>query len=240
MTETVKSPPHPAETAGQTGPAGTTPRRDGHWRREGPAKRDCVIAAARDVFLETGYGAASMDAVAARANVSKATIYAHFDGKRALFEQVIRDRCQRIFGDDMFPPGLDGAKDAATVLKALACAILDIIMAPEAIAIHRVVIAEAARLPEVGESFHAAGPGPALVRTTAILRELTRRGLLRVPDDKAPVVAELFLSMLKGHAHLRAVLGLSPEGAGRNDLVGVAIDLILSRFGPAPGDPGGH
>ena len=58
-----------------------------------------------------------MDTVAARASVSKATIYAHFDNKRALFEQVIEGRCQRIFGTFDIPEHIS---DARVALRQLA------------------------------------------------------------------------------------------------------------------------
>src|ERR1700678_3279294 len=56
-------------------------------------KRRQVIDAATELFLAKGYGAVSMDAVARAADVSKATLYAHFASKDALFATIIRDAC---------------------------------------------------------------------------------------------------------------------------------------------------
>lgn len=193
-----------------------------------PSKRDCVLAAAQQIFLEMGYAAASMDAVAARANVSKATIYAYFDNKRALFEHVIQGRCQRVFSVADLPQHYS---DARATLRQLAITLQDVILSPEAVAINRVVIAEAPRLPEVGEAFYAAGPVPGLAKVTDIFTDLTRLGLLSVPDDEAPLVAELFLNMLKGDAHTRVMLGLPPSRADHARLVDVVIDLIMARYG---------
>ncbi len=200
---------------------------------ETPSKHDCILTAAQEIFLETGYGAASMDAVAARANVSKATIYAHFDNKRALFEQVIQGRCRRVFGNRDIPSYIGDAQDVRSALCRLANDMMRIILSPEALAINRAVLAEAPRLPEVGETFYAAGPVPALARLTRMLNDLTRRGLLAVPEKEAPLVAELFLNMLKGDAHLRALLGVAPRRDDHRPLLAVAVDLVLARYAPA-------
>src|SRR5690625_5539928 len=58
-------------------------------------KADQVLDAARRLFLERGFDATSMDDVAEMAGVSKATVYAHYNCKTALFAEVIHHECQR-------------------------------------------------------------------------------------------------------------------------------------------------
>ncbi|WP_373352952.1 TetR/AcrR family transcriptional regulator [Pseudoroseicyclus sp. CXY001] len=53
------------------------------------AKRTDILDAAEALFVAYGYERPSVDAIAARANVSKRTIYNQFDGKQALFEKVL-------------------------------------------------------------------------------------------------------------------------------------------------------
>src|SRR5512138_448849 len=48
-------------------------------------KRRQILAGAREVFREAGFERASVDVIAARAGVSKATVYNHFADKKALF-----------------------------------------------------------------------------------------------------------------------------------------------------------
>ena len=48
-------------------------------------KRGAIVAAARQTFLENGYGQASMDRIAESAPVSVKTIYRHFKNKDELF-----------------------------------------------------------------------------------------------------------------------------------------------------------
>src|SRR5688572_18076769 len=52
-------------------------------------KRRAILEAAAELFLQDGYSGTSMDEVAARASVSKQTVYAQFGGKEALFVTVV-------------------------------------------------------------------------------------------------------------------------------------------------------
>jgi len=51
-------------------------------------KRAAIVEAAIDEFLEKGFRTASMDAIAKRAEVSKRTVYNHFESKEALFQAI--------------------------------------------------------------------------------------------------------------------------------------------------------
>jgi AcrR family transcriptional regulator len=58
----------------------------------GPARESAICAAALELLAEVGYDQMSMDAVAARARASKATIYRRWPGKRELVVHAIRCR----------------------------------------------------------------------------------------------------------------------------------------------------
>ncbi|MHC8420681.1 TetR/AcrR family transcriptional regulator [Streptomyces sp. NB004] len=58
--------------------------------REGSTpKRAAILAAARELFLANGFDRSSVDAVAARAEVSKRTVYDYFGDKRTLLQAVV-------------------------------------------------------------------------------------------------------------------------------------------------------
>lgn len=192
-------------------------------------KQEAILAAAQQIFLESGYAAASMDAVAARANVSKATIYAHFANKRALFEAMIGGRCTVAFSSLRVPESYD---DASHALYELAVHFMGLILAPEAVSLHRVILGESPRLPEVGEAFYSVGPTLGRKRFDGLFQDLSRRGLLVMTDDEIPLATDLFLGMLKGDMHLRAVLGLPPrEGTSIEKIAKAAVELIMARYG---------
>jgi TetR/AcrR family transcriptional repressor of mexJK operon len=68
-----------------------------HLLSEGSAaKRRAVIEAARDLFVSQGVDRVSMDAVAAKAQVSKATVYSYFGDKQRLFRAILADATESL------------------------------------------------------------------------------------------------------------------------------------------------
>jgi AcrR family transcriptional regulator len=60
------------------------------------ATTTALISAARELFAEDGYAATSLDAVVAKAGVTKGALYHHFAGKRELFAAVFAAEQERI------------------------------------------------------------------------------------------------------------------------------------------------
>ena len=52
-------------------------------------RREAILVAAKQVFLEMGFDRASMDEIAARFGGSKATVYRYFGSKETLFKELI-------------------------------------------------------------------------------------------------------------------------------------------------------
>ncbi|GLQ90761.1 TetR/AcrR family transcriptional regulator [Dyella flagellata] len=75
-------------------PSSTTPRLTDR-------KRGAIIEAAIDEFRAAGYETTSMDRIAARAGVSKRTVYNHFPSKEALFAQILHHLWDAIAGNDV-------------------------------------------------------------------------------------------------------------------------------------------
>ncbi|MBI4989414.1 MAG: TetR/AcrR family transcriptional regulator [Rhodocyclales bacterium] len=67
------------------------PIKELRWRRRKEARPSELTAAALDLFVEKGFAATRLDEVAARAGVSKGTLYLYFDSKEELFKAVIRE-----------------------------------------------------------------------------------------------------------------------------------------------------
>lgn len=119
-------------------------------------KQRAIIEAATRSFLASGYRAASMDAIAREAGVSKQTIYNYYGNKEALFSDVITQHCQ-----DVLLSRLEAEKarhDVEGTLRGFARTLLDIVLQPSVLALHRLIIAESARFPEVGEIYYRVGP----------------------------------------------------------------------------------
>lgn len=60
-------------------------------KRRKEARPSELTAAALELFVEKGFAATRLDDVAARAGVSKGTLYLYFDSKEALFKAVIKE-----------------------------------------------------------------------------------------------------------------------------------------------------
>lgn len=67
------------------------PIKELRWRRRKEARPSELTAAALELFVEKGYAATRLDEIAARAGVSKGTLYLYFESKEELFEAVIRE-----------------------------------------------------------------------------------------------------------------------------------------------------
>lgn len=65
-------------------------------RQSSVAKRRAILAAARDLFTREGVDRVSMDAVAAQAKVSKATVYDYFGDKQRLFLAILADASESL------------------------------------------------------------------------------------------------------------------------------------------------
>jgi TetR/AcrR family transcriptional repressor of mexJK operon len=119
------------------------------------ARNQNLIATAGDLFLEFGYSKVSLELIAREAHVAVRTIYVKFGGKAGLFQAVLianRDRFiapQKMESDE---------RPFKQIVADFSEHFLDMITAPEALAVQRMVIAEAKTNPELAQSFYAAGP----------------------------------------------------------------------------------
>lgn len=191
-----------------------------------------IMGAATRLFLEHGYGATSMDGIARAATVSKATLYSHFDSKAELFAAMVGTECARAV-PALAAPDLD-AVPVAEALFRMGCDFLDLVVSPKALAVFRVVVAEAPRFPELGQAFYRSGPQRTLALLSEYLERAHDRGLLSVPEPYA--AAEFLWAMIRSHFHLRILLGVdtaapSPEESRRH--VRRAVDLFVRAYAPA-------
>jgi TetR/AcrR family transcriptional repressor of mexJK operon len=143
-------------------------------------KRQLVLDAAADLFMAQGYGAVSMDAIARAAGVSKATLYAYFSSKDQLFATIIGEACRQNIAVATYLPASE--TDVRVALTSLASHTLRFLLQERALAIHRVVISESVRFPELGRAFYDNGPGVFRRVVGDWLAEQTAAGRLAVAD----------------------------------------------------------
>ncbi len=197
-------------------------------------KRRAILDAATELFAARGYGAVSMEAIAREADVSKATLYAHFDSKDSLFAMIVGVACQEHIdpGDDLGDPGTpDGESDLEAALRAIGSRILRFFLRDRSLAIQRLVIAESIRFPELGRAFYENGPEAGRRMLAAWM---ARRPGLHVPEPE--IAAEQFLGLVRTGLYLRATLGLAPapSEAEIDSVVTAAVGTFLRAYGVPP------
>jgi AcrR family transcriptional regulator len=193
--------------------------------KEVPAgKAQTILSAAKRAFLAGGFGAVSMDAIAREAGVSKATVYAHFNSKEELFGAVIARECEQRFA------GLSAGEldpgDVHASLTELGRRFLHLLLSPDALALHRIILGEVIRFPVLGEVFWRAGPERNLQQIQAFLEDAAAVGALRLPQPR--LAAEQFVGLVRGEIQLRQLLRLEPE-AGRQE-VHAAVEAAVETF----------
>src|SRR5918993_1503260 len=68
----------------------------GYRERKREIRREAILEAARDLFLEKGYEATTLNDIVGRSGGSLATLYEMFEGKPGLLRALVGDRCAQI------------------------------------------------------------------------------------------------------------------------------------------------
>jgi TetR/AcrR family transcriptional repressor of mexJK operon len=193
------------------------------------SKHDDILHAATETFLEAGYERASMDEIAAKAGVSKATVYSHFRSKEALFEAIIRELCQRLVTPLRVADA--GRVSPKETLTEFARSYIELLLDPSSLALHRLLVAEATRDPELAGASYRAGGAQALRGLADYLAQETARGTLSIEDPT--FAAEQLFGMLNGHLQVRALLHVEakPPRKTLDRFIQTAIAAFLRAHG---------
>jgi TetR/AcrR family transcriptional repressor of mexJK operon len=171
------------------------------------AKEAAIIEAARKTFLARGFDAASMDAIALEAGVSKRTVYNRFRSKEDLFAAAIDETCRRILPVDIST--IESNQSPEDYMREMATRFVRGILEPEALALRRIAAFEAARTPALGETYLEHGPRFLVKAVRPILNRLVERGILKI-DDYERAIWQLG-ALLMEPLHTEALLGEIPQ-----------------------------
>lgn len=189
--------------------------------------REHLLCAALGLFLRLGYRA-SVDAIAAEAGVSKQTLYNHFGSKEALFSAVVSEALRPVTVSLA-----DASEDLREGLIRFAQAFRRTVLAPEAIALHRMLVAESPRFPEAAREVFLAGGGSMQRQLAATFDRAMRSGRLR--RDDPDFAADMLISMLAGHDHIKLLFGIELEQEDPADRAQQIVDMFLHAFAPECG-----
>ncbi|MBL8643038.1 MAG: TetR/AcrR family transcriptional regulator [Rhodospirillaceae bacterium] len=204
-------------------------------RRREPRIR-AIVDAAEQVFLEQGYEAGSLDEIAARANASKATIYAHFGNKVGLFKVIVGEKLAQ--AAEPLRKADEAHASVPAALTAFGHSFLSLLLSPGPLKIYRLMVAQGEQFPELAQMWFENGPKVAIATLASFLRAHADAGDLELDDPEQ--AAEFFLMMMRGRLHICAVSGLSkpPYDKDIKRCVAAAVDMFMRAYGPPAFKPG--
>jgi len=193
-------------------------------------RRQAILDVAKELFQAQGYAATSMSEIAARLGGSKGTLYNYFRSKEELFAAFMIDTCQ-IASNAVFEPLGQPGPDLRETLIELGVNFLTFLFMPDTVAVHRLVVAECGRFPELGRIFYETGPKKGQENLAAFFAPLISEGRLK-PGD-AMEVGHWYKDILLGDVYSRTLWGvlgpLTPEQLRAH--VSRAVDVFLTAFG---------
>lgn len=190
-------------------------------------KRDAILSAAAELFLESGFPQANMQDVANRAGVSKLTLYNHFGDKAALLTAAVRRYYDTHLPESIFTEWRhEFLRDD---LHQFARTYLAYLLMPASIAARRLL-----RSPEMPPIIAAEvwNIGPKRIEgfVAANLIRFSETGLLRVGD--ASLAAIHLLTLIRGDLFAQLGYGVErhPPGEETEAYLASAIDLFLRGY----------
>jgi len=197
------------------------------------AKRGQILAGARRVFLRDGFAAASTDAIAAEAKVSKRTLYVYYPSKEELFAGVMRDltienpQTRALESIEEMSPGSED--ELRRDLLELARKIVATMMQPDYLALLRTTIADTHRFPQLGGLFRATVPERAMRSFAVFIEKGRERGVVG-PDVHGDTAARMFVGPLLTYAVLNGLFAEGPPRPPAQEKIEEIVELYMKAI----------
>ena len=176
---------------------------------------EAILEAAVDLFAEGGYDGLTVEGVAARANVGKATIYRRYPCKVDLV--IAASRCFALDDDDLAPD----SGDTRTDLRALVDSLIEMVTTTPIGRALPMMVADRARIPELAEAHRAL-----VAEKRARHRIVLQRGIDR-GDLRADVDLEVVIDSYVGPIFYRFLISDAPLDAAFADTL---VDSVLRAY----------
>lgn len=198
-------------------------------------RRARLVEAAEAIFLERGYAEATMDDVAQQAGMSKKTLYQLFDGKSDLFRALLRTQMGPTFS--ALPDATD-RREMGEILVTHLTRFTELVVSPRQVAMMRLVVSEAHRVPELAEAFRREAFETCPEEFVRWLSRMKEKGLVFVEDvDEAVEMlfgAAIGGSMVKLLASADLAADAEVEKAAMKRRIRRAVAGFLDTAGAAP------
>jgi TetR/AcrR family transcriptional repressor of mexJK operon len=198
-------------------------------------KRTAILDTATTLFLTNGFRGTTMDEIAAKAEVSKQTVYKQFEDKELLFRSIV-DRITSNAGaivdaiNTAFGPEEITRAELRDRLIAVGRVYVDGVLDPRVRSLRRLIIAEADRFPDLAAQYYELGPGQGIATMATHIDACTRAGILEAEDSMT--AAQHFAYLVVGapidHALFHPTTVWSRSD--RDEHVNRAVDAFLSGY----------
>jgi AcrR family transcriptional regulator len=218
------------------------PKTKPRWERRKDARPQELLAAALDLFVERGYAAARLDDVAARAGVSKGTLYLYFENKEELFKAVVRENLVSALAEaeDQIERSSSNSRD---LLRGFILSWWERVGATKLSGISKLMMAESGNFPDVARFYHEEVISRCNALIVGILERGIARGEFRAVDTinaNLVIVAPIVMLMMWKHSFHSCRL----EPISANDYLNCYLDLLINglqaRDLPSQDRPGSH
>lgn len=196
-------------------------------------KRQAIKQAAIKQFVEQGFEGAKMDEIAEHAGVSKQTIYSHFGSKENLFSSILSEMCDGYA--ELFEENINAhADDPKEALRSTMHHIIPEVMAPERLALTRLVYSEVPRCPELGK-FYLEIVQDYMNDMTAYMEDLNKRGFIKTNTPE--LAAKDFIGLVKGFLVMECLCSCEPLYTDEEicKKVDHAIETFFKAYSPKHG-----
>ena len=202
------------------------PKTKPRWERRKDARPQELLAAALDLFVERGYAAARLDDVAARAGVSKGTLYLYFENKEELFKAVVRENLVSALAEaeHYIERSTGSSRD---LLRAFILNWWDRVGQTKLSGISKLMMAESGNFPDVARFYHE----EVISRCNALLVGILERGIARgefravdTVNANLVIVAPLVMLMMWKHSFHSCRL----EPISAKDYLDCFLDLLIN------------
>lgn len=191
-------------------------------------KRAAILLAARDVFFREGYDGASMEAIAAAADVSIMTLYRHAESKDRLFAAVMLSACELAQAEDG-AGSVAMAEPLREVMIQVGDQFQEKLASPETVSLFRTVMVETTRFPDLARAAYDGLIRSWETKLDEFLSERTELSGVAAGPRRAMI--GLFLDDLVGADALRALLGLGgPSAEERTVRSALATERLLAKL----------
>jgi TetR/AcrR family transcriptional regulator, mexJK operon transcriptional repressor len=193
------------------------------------ARREELLDAALDLFLEHGFELTTIEMIAARINMTKRTVYARYPDKASLFGAAVQRAVERQIVPQNVLEGFDKG-DLTETLASIARLRIGQVMTPNGLRLQRIINTESYRFPEIFTANFEQSAKPVIDFVVGLLDRAIVVGQIAPTDSR--LAASAFMSMVVGGQVRAIVSGRPPAQAEMDRKIQFTVRLLLDGLRP--------